>query len=196
MLSLLQCVYPDHVKLEGHPPCRTLQLLIFTSEFWLRWVITPSCLLLPCCCVLSGLEVVIYSHELGCTAGCEMYPAVLCLAETSSSPASWLWLWMAQTHCVSGQRFIFLRAFHSNCRKYKKSLALHNGKKCQMSGTWKKRYLVKKTKIKGGSKELRARIAVWLAFVNSSVVKVRPEDGRSKIDEWGVEAVLRDPLCE
>lgn len=73
MLSSMQCVYPDRVEPEGLPRCWTPQLLIFTSEFWLRWVITPSCLLLPCCCVLSGLGVVIDSHELGCPAGCEMH---------------------------------------------------------------------------------------------------------------------------
>lgn len=133
MLSLSPCVYPDCVELEGHPRCRTPQLLIFTSEFWLRWIITPSCLLLPCCCVLSGLEVFIYSHELGWTADCEMCPAVLYLAEASSSPASWLRLSMAQTHCLSGRRFIFLRAFHSNCRKYKKPLALYSEK---MPNVW------------------------------------------------------------
>lgn len=42
---------------------------------------------------------------------------------------------------------------------------------------------MEKTKIKGGSKELRTRIAVWLTFVNDPVVTVRPEDGGSKINE-------------
>lgn len=59
--------------------------------------------------------------------------AVLYLAEASSSPASWLWLWMVQTRCVSGRRFIFLRAFHSNCRKYKMSLPFHSEK---MPNVW------------------------------------------------------------
>lgn len=45
---------------------------------------------------------------------------------------------------------------------------------------------MEKTKIKGGSKELRTRIAVWLTFVNGPLVTVRPEDGGSKIDETSV----------
>lgn len=58
----------------------------------------------------------------------------------------------------------------------------------KMPNVWnmEKNVFVEKTKIKGGSKELRTRIAGWLTFVSGPVVTVRPEDGGSKIDETSV----------
>lgn len=151
MLSLSPCVYPDCVELEGHPRCRTPQLLIFTFEFWLRWIITPSCLLLPCCCVLSGLEVFIYSHELGWTADSEMCP-LSCTWQRllHHLPLDCGFRWLKHTAFQGGDLSSSepSTAIVENIKSHWHSTV----KKCQMSGTWKKKVFVEKTKIKGGSK--------------------------------------------
>lgn len=82
------CLAHAWIKEYSHPTMQ--QLLIFTFAFWVRWVITCSCLPPSRCCFPTDPWLFICSHEEDCTVSCEMHPDVQSLAEACSSSASLL----------------------------------------------------------------------------------------------------------
>lgn len=117
---------PAHVCLE-EPAYPMIQwMLIFTFSFWVRLVITFSCLQLSQCCFLQTVTLPLFLRG---GLQCELWNACFCpvLTEACLSSASLLWILMVQSHGFPVGRFIFLVTLHSNLRKSQKSFSLHNG---------------------------------------------------------------------